>query len=347
MVELPDLDANYMTNIPGIYLIGEASGKSLVKNANNLGRRVIEHMMVEGVRPGSAAAAGVDVEVVAVGSGPGGLSVGISAFTRGLKHIVFEKDRKFSSTIQTYPKGKELLAEPPDVENIGPLPVWDSFKEEILGRWEEELKKYELDLRVNEEVRNIVVRPEGGFAVTTSKGTTTCLRVVLGTGTRGNPRGIKVPGGDSDKVSYVLVDPDEYKGAHLMVVGGGDSAVEAAMALAQADPGNVVTVSYRRDTFGRIKPRNNERIMELVASGRIILQMETNPAEIRPDVVVLKRNDGELIEVKNDALFCMLGADPPVKWLQSIGIAYVKKPESWSPGPTDDLTFLELEREAS
>ncbi len=348
MVELPDLDSHYMTNIPGMYLIGEASGKSLVKNANNLGRRVIEHMAIDGAGPGAAAAAGVDVEVVAVGSGPGGLSVGISALKMGMRHVVFEKDRKFSSTIQTYPKGKELLAEPPDVENIGPLPVWDSYKEEILGRWNEELKKYpELDIRMNHEVTKIVQRPEGGFEVTTSQCTVTCLRVVLATGTRGNPRGLKIPGGDSEKVNYVLVDPEEHKGDSCMVVGGGDSAVEAAMALAEPALGNKVAISYRRGDFGRIKPRNQERLNAMVEAGQITLYMETNPAEVKDGAVVLKRNDGELVEVPNDALYCMLGADPPVKWLQTLGVRYVQKPESWSPGPTDDLSFLDLERAAS
>lgn len=349
MVELPDLDANYETNIPGIYLIGEAAGKSLVKNANNLGYRVVQHMIhVRGLRSGAATASGHDVEVICVGSGPGGLSTGITCFNHGLSHIIFEKDRSFASTIQTYPKRKELLAEPLEVRNIGPLPVWDSNKEDIIGRWEKELAKYQLDIRLQEEVRDIKPNGEGGFVVTTSKGEYTCLKVVLATGTRGNPRGMKIPGGDLEKVQYILVDPEEFDERDVMVVGGGDSALEAAIALSQSNGGsNRVSLSYRRATFERAKDRNKEVLAQQVEAGRIKLYLETTPVEVRSDAVVLEREDKSMIEVPNSMVYCMLGADPPVRWLQEIGVRYTKKPENWNPGPSDDLSFLELQLNAS
>jgi thioredoxin reductase (NADPH) len=344
MIELPDLDANYQTNIPGIYLIGEAAGKSLVKNANNLGFRVVQHMKLEGVAPGSAEENGVDVEVIMVGSGPGGLSAGITCFNDGLKHIIFEKDRLAFATIQTYPKKKELLAEPPEVANIGPLPVWDSYKEEVLEKWFGELKKYQLDIRCSEEVREIApLEGKKGFKVTTSKGSYTSLRVVLATGTRGNPRRLAVPGADKDKVAFILIDADTHNNQDVMVCGGGDSAVEAAIAIANANNGsNRVSMSYRKASFDRIKDRNRESLDKAVAEKRITLYLETNPVEIKDDSVVLKKADGSTFEVPNHGLYCMLGADPPVTWLQKIGVQYVKKPENWSPGASDDLSFLEL-----
>jgi thioredoxin reductase/pSer/pThr/pTyr-binding forkhead associated (FHA) protein/NAD-dependent dihydropyrimidine dehydrogenase PreA subunit len=349
MIELPDLDSNYETNIPGIYLIGEAAGKSLVKNANNLGYRVVQHMMVKGVQPGAAESLGYDADVLIVGSGPGGLSAGITAHTHGLKHIIFEKDRLAFSTIQTYPRKKELLAEPPDVKNIGPLPVWDSYKEEILERWFLELKKYDLDIRCCEEVRALkTLGANGGFELTTSKGVYRALRIVLATGTRGNPRTLRIPGGELDKVGYVLIDPSSYVDNDVMIVGGGDSAIEAAVAIAGASNGsNRVCISYRQNDFGRAKDRNREALKKLVEARRITLHLETNPLEIRQDAVVLQRADQSVIEVKNQALYCMLGADPPVKWLKEIGIQYVKKPENWNPGPSDDLAFLEMLQKAS
>jgi thioredoxin reductase/pSer/pThr/pTyr-binding forkhead associated (FHA) protein/NAD-dependent dihydropyrimidine dehydrogenase PreA subunit len=350
MLELPDLDANFETNIQGVYLIGEAAGKSLVKNANNLGYRVVQHMLVTGIAPGTAKKLGYDLEVVAVGSGPGGLSTGISCFQSGLSHVILEKDRLFASTIQTYPKGKELLAEPPEVKNIGPLPVWDSYKEEILEKWNKELTKYTLDIRCSEEVRHISKLGNGkaGFKIITSKREYTCLKVVLATGTRGNPRQLKVPGGDSEKVNYILIDPDGHQDHDCLVVGGGDSAVEAAMALAlSAEGSNRVSLSYRKASFERVKDRNKEQLMKLVEAKRIALHLETSPLEIRADSVILESKDGSTTVLANHVVYCMLGADPPVKWLKEVGVQYVKKPENWSPGATDDLSFLELQRKVS
>jgi thioredoxin reductase/pSer/pThr/pTyr-binding forkhead associated (FHA) protein/NAD-dependent dihydropyrimidine dehydrogenase PreA subunit len=350
MLELPDLDANYETNVPGVYLIGEAAGKSLVKNANNLGYRVVQHMLLNGLERGTAKKLGYDAEVIAVGSGPGGLSAGITCLESGLSGVILEKDRVFASTIQTYPKGKELLAEPPEVKNIGPLPVWDSYKEEILEKWNKELGKYALDIRCSEEVRKIERLPNGkpGFRVTTSKRAYTCLKVVLATGTRGNPRQLKVPGGDGEKVSYILVDPDAHQNHDCLIVGGGDNAVEAAMALAMTGGGtNRVTLSYRKKAFDRVKDRNKEQLMRLVNAKRISLYLETNPVEIHGDHVILEAAGAKRLVLANHFVYCMLGADPPVQWLKEVGVQYVKKPENWSPGPTDDLSFLELQRKVS
>jgi thioredoxin reductase len=307
-------------------------------------------MLMTGVERGMAKSLGLDVEVVAVGSGPGGLAAGITSFQNGLTHVILEKDRIFASTIQTYPKGKELLAEPPDVKNIGPLPVWDSYKEEILAKWDKELTKYKLDIRCSEEVRRIERLQSGknGFRVVTSKREYTCLKVVLATGTRGNPRSLKIPGGASDKVHYVVVDPDAHQSQDCLVVGGGDSAVEAAMALALASGGsNRVSLSYRKAGFERVKERNREQLMKLVEQGRVTLYLETSPTDILSDAVVLKTAAGKRQILANDVVYCMLGADPPVKWLREIGVHYVKKPENWSPGATDDLSFLELQRKVS
>ena len=347
MIELPDLDANYMTNIEGVYLIGEAAGKSLVKNANNLGYRVVQHMLVDGLEPGVARKRGFDAEVLIVGSGPGGLAAGITACENGLGHIIFEKDRRPFSTIQTYPKGKELLEEPPDVKNIGPLPVWDSYKEEILDKWHEVLAGFDLDIRTSDEVRG--VEPiEGGFRVTTASGVYTGVKVVLATGTRGNPRRLEIPGGDNDNVHYVLVDAAAHDGEDCLVVGGGDTAAETAIALADVNGGtNRVALSYRRDAFTRIKRRNLEVLERYVADGRIRLLMSTRVIGVQPGSVSMVGPHETPEMIANDVVFCMLGADPPTAWLERIGIQYVKKPESWSPGATDDIASLELQRRAS
>src|SRR5262249_40413705 len=155
-----------------------------------------------------------------------------------------------------------------------------------------------------------------GFKITTSKRQYTCLKVVLATGTRGNPRTLKVPGGDSEKVHYVLVDPEAHQDHDCLIVGGGDSAVEAAIAIAstQGAP-NRVAISYRKAGFDRVKSRNKEHLMKMVDEKRVSLYLETTPLEIRGDSVILEEADKGKIVLANHTVYCMLGADPPVKWL--------------------------------
>jgi len=340
LIDMPDLDSHYQTSVPGLYLIGEAAGKSLVKNACNLGKVVVDSMVAHGLRRGDAARLGADVEVLSVGSGPGGLSAALTAKSHGLSFAVIEKDRVWASTIQYCPKGKEFLAEPFEVKNVSLLPIMDTVKEKLIEEWERIMQREGVQIRLGEEVLDI--RKEGElFVVTTSKGITKALRVVLSPGTRGSPRKLGVPGQELEKVSYMLVDPAEHQGHHVMVVGGGDSAVECAMALA-GQPGNVVTLSYRKNEFARIKPRNLERINQHAAEGKVKLIFNSVPHEVRPDCVVLKVGT-EVQELPNQFVYCLLGADLPMVWLQQLGVKYVKKPEGWNPGPTDAIVVKPAE----
>jgi thioredoxin reductase/ferredoxin len=340
LIDMPDLDSHYQTNVAGLYLIGEAAGKSLVKNACNLGKVVVDHMVAAGLRPGSAAAAGADVEVLSVGSGPGGLSAAITAKRQGLSFAVIEKDRVFASTIHYCPKGKEFLAEPFDVKNISHLPIMDCTKENLIAEWEKIIAQERIEIRCGEEVLDIKKDGEV-FVVTTSKGVTRALKIVMSPGTRGSPRKLGVPGQELEKVSYMLVDPEEHRGHHLLVVGGGDSAVECAMALA-GQPGNVVTLSYRKEAFARIKPRNQERIDAHIREGKVKAIFNSTPAQVDHDRVTLKVKEGgaeRSVELPNQFVYCLLGADLPMVWLQQLGVKYVKKPEGWNPGPTDQIVI--------
>ncbi|MCB9647973.1 MAG: NAD(P)-binding domain-containing protein [Deltaproteobacteria bacterium] len=343
MISVPDLDANFQTGLgegeEGVYVIGEASGKPLVKNANNLGRWVVEHMVSEGFGPGSAGQKGFEYEVIVIGSGPAGLSAAMTAQNQGLAYVLLEKGPEFATTIHGYPKKKKLMASPAHVENLGPLPVWDTTREEVIAKWEEELAKYQLQLRHDEAVLSI--EQDGpGFLVTTKRGRYRGLRVVIATGTRGDPRKLGKPGDDLPKVLYRLADPDEYDGKDCMVVGGGDSALEAAIALAEAHGGsNRVSIVYRQGTFSRAKTGNQQKVEALVGAGRLTLMMESNPAEVTERSVVVERKDRSKVEVPNDVLFCMLGANPPTKWLEKLGIEIVQKPSDWDPGRSDRFAF--------
>jgi len=341
LIDLPDLDPYYQTNVQGLYLIGEAAGKSLVKNAANLGKVTVDHMVkATGLKPGDAKKLGADVELVAIGTGPGGLSAALTARSYGLSYACIDKARVYASTIQWCPKGKEFLSEPVDVKNISLLPVPDNCtKEQMIELWDKVMAEHGLELRLSEEVLDVKRDAATGlFTVTTSKGIIKCLKIVLSPGTRGNPRKLGVPGQELEKVSYMLVDPAEHQNHHLLVVGGGDSAVECAMALA-GQAGNVVTLSYRKDKFARIKARNQERIDQHAKEGKIKIIFNSSPAEVKDGAIVLKVEGGQKQELKNDFVYCLLGADLPMVWLQQLGITYVKKPEGWNPGPTDQIVI--------
>lgn len=343
MISVPALDANFQTGLgdddEGIYVIGEASGKPLVKNANNLGRWVVEHMISEGFGPGSAQRRGFDHEVIVIGGGPAGLSAALSAQREKLSYVLLEKGPEFAATIHGYPKRKKLMASPAHIENLGPLPVWDTTREEVLARWEQEISSAQLQIRPNEPV--LAIEPEGlGFVVRTESGRYRGLRVVIAPGTRGDPRRLGKPGDQLPKVLYRLADPDMYDEKDCMVVGGGDSALEAAIALAEAHGGsNRVSIVYRGDSFARAKKGNQTKIQALVAANRLSVFMESNPLEVTERSVFVERSDKSRHEVPNDVLFCMLGANPPTQWLESLGIEVVQKPSDWDPGRSDRFAF--------
>ena len=349
MIERALVDASYLTSVRGLYLIGQAAGKPLVRNAINLGARTIHHIVFDGVKPGAAAAAGLDFEVAIVGGGPAGLSAGVSARQQGLSAVVFEKGADFAQTIRSFHRGKPVQNQPSHVELIGPLWVEDCVREDLLERWAEQLREHPIDLRYKQPVEGVkpLHGPDDpavrGFEVTTPAGTVTALRVILAVG-GGEARKLdRVPGNDLEKIRYQCDDPKEHASQHVAVVGGGNSALEVAIGCAEANGGsNTVRLIYRGADFGRSSKKNKEKVAALVAEGRLILHLESNPAEVTADALRIKPKEGEVLTVENDFLYCMLGKIAHDKWLKSIGVEFVQKPQGWSPPQSDDLSFLEL-----
>jgi thioredoxin reductase (NADPH) len=338
-LRVPNLDPYYQTAVKGMYLIGEVAGKPLVKNAANVGRAVIEHMRREGMRassgrPGARGAGEVSVDVAIVGSGPGGLSAALTCIHHGLSYVVLEKEQVVASTVARYPKGKDIMAEPYDVRNVSFLPVFDSRKEELLPLWDELRTLSGLDVRLGEAVESI--RPQqGGFAVKTTVAAYRAQRVVLATGTRGKPRTLGVPGENLPKVSNLLDDPAGYAGRETLVVGGGDSAVEAACAL--ADAGARVTLSYRGPSLTRCGAKNRERMQDYIKRGKVKAHLGSQVQRFGARDVVLQLATGNAITAANDAAFVLIGADAPVAWLEKLGVTYVDRPHWYALGATDQL----------
>jgi cation diffusion facilitator CzcD-associated flavoprotein CzcO len=223
-LRLPEMDEWFQTATKGQYLIGEVAGKPLVKNAANLGRLVIEHMRAGGLRPSRTREAGA-VDVAIVGSGRAGLSAALTCIQRGLSYVVLDKEQIISSTIARYPKGKLVMAEPYDTENLSLLPVFDSSKEVLLPIWSELISRLDVNVRLGESVESVKAG-DGGFSIKTTVASYRAQRVVLAIGTRGKPRTLQVPGENLPKVASLLEDPDLWRGQAVLVVGGGDSAVE-------------------------------------------------------------------------------------------------------------------------
>ncbi|MBI5507696.1 MAG: NAD(P)-binding domain-containing protein [Deltaproteobacteria bacterium] len=313
---MPDTDAAGKTNVPSLYLVGEAAGDALIKMAINSGVRAVEDLAKE---PRNSSPPGV-VDLAVVGAGPAGLAAALAAREKGLSFHLFDKG-DFATTIQNYPRHKMVMAEPAHIPLYGKLWLKDTTREELIAKWEEIIATTHLEIHRNEAVTG--VSPEGDrFAVKTSRGSYRARAVIVAVGTRGTPRKLGVSGETEARVKYVLSDPSLYAHKKLLVVGGGDSAVEAAMSLAEV-AGTKVALSYRKDSFGRIKAKNKSRLAELEKKGKVRVLLSSQVKSITADKVTLGV-PGKTETLGNDVIFAMLGAEPPTKFFEEIGIRIIK-----------------------
>jgi thioredoxin reductase/ferredoxin len=345
MIPMPSIDAFYETPVAGMFLVGQVSGTPQVKNATNLGRAVVQRIVQRDFVPGRGRQLGCDVDVIIIGSGPGGLSSALTCVELGLSYVVLEKEREFSWTIRNYyHKGKEVMAEPNDVDLEATLPHWDSTREQLLGAWQELVDQNRLDIRYQHNV--IDVKKDGerfvvaiGDGKGKQTGQLTAGRVILAIGTLGNPRRLGCPGDELEKVKNSLVDPDEWIGKSILVVGGSDSAVEVVLALSQPQRRNKVYFSTRGAKLEGIKPKNRKLLEDALAAKQFEIRYATTVAEVTPTTVALAfKEDNRREDLPNDVVFGMIGGNSPQKWLQQIGVPYIEKPHSWSPTRTDQLS---------
>jgi thioredoxin reductase (NADPH) len=334
-LKVPEIDLNFQTAVPGQYLIGEVAGKPLVKSAANLGRVVVEHMLTSGLRPGMLGRQPNTFDVAIVGSGPGGLSAALTCIQRGLSYVVLEKEQLIASTIARYPKGKLVMAEPYDTLNLSYLPVFDSSKEQLIPIWEELIERVGLKINRGESVELVQKHGDGAFEIRSTVEVYRAQRVVLSIGTRGKPRTLQVPGENLPKIFSLLDDPDDWRGKNVLVVGGGDSACEAALAL--SDAGARVMISYRGKGFNRAAPKNKSAIEQYASEGRVKAKLGSQVLEFDHESVVVALADGSQKRYPNDGAFVLIGADPPVQWLEKMGIQFVQRPHQHQMGKTDDL----------
>jgi thioredoxin reductase len=320
-MDVPDVGSDFQSNVPGIYVVGELGGRGLIKNAINEGRIAVERIARElaerGSRPGEARA----LDVAIVGSGPAGLSAGLEAKRAGLRFVILEQGT-LADSIRRYPRHKLLLAEPVAVPLYGDLWVADSEKETLLRVWETMIERHGLEIRTNSRVTEIT-RVNGAFEVSGPEVSLRARRVVLAMGRRGTPRRLSVPGEELPKVFYDVAEMEVFRGSKVLVVGGGDSALESAVGLAN-QPGTEVTLSHRSADFNRAKERNRAKLEAEEAAGRVRVLRGSVVTRIAPGEVELVVAGARWL-LPNDTVIVRIGGEPPSAFLAKLGIRTVTK----------------------
>lgn len=316
-VSIPVLSPKFETNVPGLYIAGELGGMGLIKNALTQGRQAVEaiHAARKRAAPGA-------LDLVIVGAGPAGFAAAITAKALGLRYVVLEQESLGGSVFQ-YPRGKIVMTQPASLPLVGEFRVRTTSKEDLLRLWQRIEREQGLEIRYRERVTAIEPMDLGGFKVIASGGVHAAAQVLLAIGRRGTPRKLGVPGEDLPKVVYRLIDPEQYTGRRVLVVGGGDSALEAAASAAEAGAA-AVALSYRGDAFDRAKARNRARVAEAERNGSLQLLLRSQVRHIAPERVVLD-HAGRQVELDNDAIIVNAGGVLPNDFLKSIGVAVETK----------------------
>jgi thioredoxin reductase len=259
-----------------------------------------------------------DYDAVIVGAGPAGISASLAAKEHGLRYVAVEQEDSLGGTTYHYPRNKIVMTAPMDLPLIGKIKVREISKESLMELWQGVLDKERPEIRFNERMEDIA-REGATYTVRTNRGSYRTSAVLLAIGRRGTPRKLGVEGEDQAKVVYRLIEAEQYQNAHVLVVGGGDSALEAALDIA-AVPGTHVSLSYRSKAFSRVKAKNRQRIDEAVAQNRIRLLLESVVASIRPDEVIINHG-GQTVVLPNNAVIVCAGGELPTPFLKKMGIS--------------------------
>jgi thioredoxin reductase/Pyruvate/2-oxoacid:ferredoxin oxidoreductase delta subunit len=309
-MDIPHVKPTFETNVPGIYIAGELGGMGLVRKAAEQGRQAMESLAKK--RGG-----GNDFDVVIVGAGPAGLAATLGAMERKLRYLTLEQEDSLGGTVYHYPRNKIVMTQPVVLPLVGKAKLGEISKESLLAFWQGIVERVGMSIDFGQRVEKVTA-VDDGFVVKTSRGEYRTAAVLLAIGRRGTPRKLGVPGEDSPKVVYRLIDPSQYRGRHVLVVGGGDSAIEAAVSVAEEE-GTTVTLSYRGEAFGRVKQKNRERVAEAEAAGRLEVALGSNVIGIEDDCVHLDCG-GAAKRLDNDAVIVCAGGILPTPMLKEMGI---------------------------
>ena len=330
--DMPHLSPEYETTVPNLFIVGELGGLALIKNAVNQGRDCIDTIVARLKSTGSAQTIPGIYDVLIVGAGPAGISASLRAIENKLNYLTLERD-EVGGTVAKYPRQKLVMTSPVEFPMYGKFNKMQLSKEHLLSFWDMILNRADFNVSTGEKVEDIKKDDNGILSVVTATNQYRARAVILALGRAGEPRKLGVNGEELPKVMYRLIEADHYINKKILVVGGGDSAVEAAMGLAN-QTGNQVTLSYRSERFSRIKERNAKRIEDCMRSGKVRVLFNSNPVEFKPESVIIDVS-GARQEIANDFVWIFAGGTPPNAFLKKIGVGFGAR----------DLT-LEASREA-
>jgi thioredoxin reductase/ferredoxin len=314
-VDIPLLSPEFETSVPGIYIAGELGGMGLIRNALSQGRQAADAIHKRRQRVDGC------LDLVIVGAGPAGFAASLTALSHRMTFVTVEQDSLGGCVFQ-YPRAKLVMTAPVTLPLVGKVRFGQTAKEALLDFWRDVERKTGLQIHYHERVEAIT-RDGGGFVVRTTRGEYKTTSVLLAIGRRGTPRKLGVPGEELPKVVYRLVDPEQYVGQDVLVVGGGDSALEAAASVAEKGSRSVI-LCYRGEAFSRAKPRNRERIAAAEKSGRLRVLFRSEVRRIEPSRVVIDL-DGRDADFSNDAVIVSAGGILPADFLRSVGVAVETK----------------------
>lgn len=311
---LPIVNSRYESSVKGIYVIGDVTGLPLVKVAANQGADVIAKMQFDETMPSDDGR----LDLVIIGAGPAGLSAAMQAQEKGLKYVVLERN-KIASTVRSFPPGKKVYAEPQFVRNHSMLEFDEDLdKDEFLLRVNEAVALKQLHVKEDTEVDRVRKIGERRFEVDTKAGKTfPTQQVLVAVGRQGQSRLLECPGSDNaQKVTYRLHTPEDYDQQNITVVGGGNSAIEAALLLM---PHNQVTLSYRGDDLFRAKEENRQLIEKAEKEGQLKILYRSNVTSIRENEIDIDVG-GRVETLPNDHVVVQIGTLPPVDFLMDMGL---------------------------
>jgi putative YpdA family bacillithiol system oxidoreductase len=312
--DIPILSESNQTNLPGIYIAGELGGLALIKNAVSQGQKIVTEIAKSIEKKYTENG----FDIVIVGAGPAGLSAALAAKKHNLKYLLIDQ-QKAGGTILQYPRKKVVMTRPVEIPLFGWLKKQEYTKEELLQIWKEIQERFNINIKTNEKLENIE-NVNGHYRLITKNNAYISTNVILALGRRGTPRKLNVPGEDKSKVMYKLLDAETYNNEDILIVGGGDSAVEAAMGLAR-QPGNKVTISYRKAKFVRIKTKNEKLITKMIENRQIEVLFNSNVTEIQDKQVKIQKEEKEYL-IPNSYVFIFAGGEPPFPLMHKIGIKF-------------------------
>jgi thioredoxin reductase len=317
-VDLPHVSETFETNFKGIYIAGELGGMGLIKNSVEQGQQAIENM-VKSKKPSIENV----IDVVIIGAGPAGISATLAAKEHGLSSITLEQD-SLGGTVYTFPRSKIVMTSPMDLPLYGKAKLFNTSKDELLQLWNKVISEHDIEIKEHTKVESIVPLEDKTFKIVTNTNEEyICNNVLLAIGKRGSPRKLNVPGEDSTKVAYRLLEPENIQNKKILVVGGGDSAIESALILKDA---NETTLSYRKDKFARLKPKNREKIHEAIENDSLKVIYNSNVASINKKDVLLKLNENdETKQLENDLVYIFAGGELPTNFLEKAGVQITKR----------------------